>query len=251
MPAGAVPKDGPSAGITMATAIVSLISGRPVSEHVGMTGEITLTGQVLQIGGVRDKVLAAQRAGLRTVVLPRENEPDLEELPAEARGGTRLRARVLDRRGARDGARRPGGEAGARVGSLFAYPGRREPPPDNDERTTMASTKDRISEARPYVERAVKDEEVRENVLAAFQVAREIYNELIGNRGVTTIAARVATDKDIQEKLREALDDLREAADHVQGKKDHSGRNTMLLITGITLGILFNPMTGPGRPASG
>jgi ATP-dependent Lon protease len=85
VPAGAVPKDGPSAGITMATAIVSLISGRPVSEYVGMTGEITLTGQVLPIGGVRDKVLAAQRAGLRTVVLPRENEPDLEELPAETR----------------------------------------------------------------------------------------------------------------------------------------------------------------------
>jgi ATP-dependent Lon protease len=85
VPAGAVPKDGPSAGITMATAIVSLVSGRPVSEEVGMTGEITLTGQVLPIGGVREKVLAAQRAGLSTVVLPRENEPDLEELPAETR----------------------------------------------------------------------------------------------------------------------------------------------------------------------
>jgi ATP-dependent Lon protease len=85
VPAGAVPKDGPSAGITMATAMVSLISGRPVSERVGMTGEITLTGQVLPIGGVRDKALAAQRAGLRTVVIPRENEPDLEELPAETR----------------------------------------------------------------------------------------------------------------------------------------------------------------------
>ena len=85
VPAGAVPMDGPSAGITMATAMVSLISGRPVSERVGMTGEITLTGQVLPIGGVRDKALAAQRAGLRTVVIPSENEPDLEELPAETR----------------------------------------------------------------------------------------------------------------------------------------------------------------------
>jgi ATP-dependent Lon protease len=85
VPAGAVPKDGPSAGVAMATAIVSLASGRTVSADVGMTGEVTLTGQVLQIGGVREKVLAAQRAGLKKVILPRENEPDLSELPEETR----------------------------------------------------------------------------------------------------------------------------------------------------------------------
>ena len=85
VPAGAVPKDGPSAGVTMVTAIVSLVSGRPVSEDVAMTGEVTLTGQVLGIGGVREKVLAAQRAGVHTVVLPKENEPDLEDLPSETR----------------------------------------------------------------------------------------------------------------------------------------------------------------------
>jgi ATP-dependent Lon protease len=87
VPAGAVPKDGPSAGVTMATAIVSLVTGQPVSAEVAMTGEVTLTGQVLAIGGVREKVLAAQRAGIRTVVLPKENEPDLEDLPNETRKG--------------------------------------------------------------------------------------------------------------------------------------------------------------------
>jgi ATP-dependent Lon protease len=85
IPAGAQPKDGPSAGVTMATALVSLVSGRPVRAEVGMTGEITLRGQVLPVGGIKEKVLAAHRAGLKTVILPKRNESDLEDLPEEVR----------------------------------------------------------------------------------------------------------------------------------------------------------------------
>jgi ATP-dependent Lon protease len=85
VPAGAVPKDGPSAGVTMTTALVSLLSGRPVRSTVGMTGEVTLQGKVLPIGGVKQKVLAAKRAGLKEVILPQRNEPDLDDLPEAAR----------------------------------------------------------------------------------------------------------------------------------------------------------------------
>src|SRR5918912_2038670 len=113
----------------------------------------------------------------------------------------------------------------------------------------MAKTRDKVLErtgnARPYIERAVKDEELRQNVRNAFESAREVYNELLGGRGAIPLATRVATDKDIQDRLREAVDELREAADRVQGKKDHGARNTALLLTGIALGILFNPISGP------
>jgi len=113
----------------------------------------------------------------------------------------------------------------------------------------MTKTRDKVLErtggARPYIERAIKDEDLRDNVRNAFESAREVYNELIGGRGAIPLATRVATDKEIQDRLRDAIDELREAADRVQGKKDHGGRNTTLLLTGIALGILFNPVSGP------
>jgi len=80
-----VPKDGPSAGVTMVTALVSLLTGRLVRSDVAMTGEVTLRGKILPIGGVKEKVLGARRAGITTVILPRRNEPDLEDLPPELR----------------------------------------------------------------------------------------------------------------------------------------------------------------------
>ena len=83
VPAGAVPKDGPSAGVTMTTALASLLSGRPVRSDVAMTGEVSLTGRVLPIGGVKQKLLAAHRAGITTVLIPQRNEPDLDDVPAE------------------------------------------------------------------------------------------------------------------------------------------------------------------------
>jgi ATP-dependent Lon protease len=90
VPAGAVPKDGPSAGITMASALASALCERPVHKHVAMTGEITLRGKVLPIGGLKEKLLAAQRAGVTKVLIPRDNEPDLREVPAETRAELEL-----------------------------------------------------------------------------------------------------------------------------------------------------------------
>src|SRR5687767_430798 len=90
MPEGGIPKDGPSAGITMATAIISALTGRPVYKHIGMTGEITLRGRILPIGGVREKVLAARRAGLKTVILPEKNMKDLTDLPKTAKSELKI-----------------------------------------------------------------------------------------------------------------------------------------------------------------
>ena len=90
VPAGAIPKDGPSAGVTMVAALASLLTNRPVKSTVGMTGEVTLQGRVLPIGGLKQKVLAAHAAGLTEVILPQRNEPDLDEVPADVRAQMRF-----------------------------------------------------------------------------------------------------------------------------------------------------------------
>jgi hypothetical protein len=113
----------------------------------------------------------------------------------------------------------------------------------------MAKTRDKVRESagsvRPYVERAIKDQELRENVRNAVDSAREVYNELVGGRGVVAMGSRIAADKEMQENLKEAIDELRTATRRLQGKEEHTGRNTTLLLVGIALGILFNPATGP------
>jgi hypothetical protein len=98
---------------------------------------------------------------------------------------------------------------------------------------------------RPYVDRALHDDDLHDNLKEAFKAARDVYAELLGNRNLTGTAMRAATDKDIQENLKKAVEELRGAANRIQGKEDHGARNTMLLLAGITAGILFNPMTGP------
>jgi hypothetical protein len=106
----------------------------------------------------------------------------------------------------------------------------------------MAKTN--VSDVKPYVERAIKDEEFRENLKNAFVAARDVYDELMGPRGVSGKAARVATDKDMRDNLRSAIEELRSAADRIQHGPTHKGRN-FVLVTGIAVGILlFNPLTG-------
>lgn len=113
----------------------------------------------------------------------------------------------------------------------------------------MHKTREKFSDAadnvKPFVDRALHDEELRANVRSAYESARTVYQELIGKRGVSGVATRIATDKDIQDELRSTISELRRAADRVQGREEHKSRNGTLLLVGIVLGILFNPITGP------
>jgi hypothetical protein len=113
----------------------------------------------------------------------------------------------------------------------------------------MPKTKDKVTgaagTAKPYVERALHDEELREHVKQAYGAAREIYDELIGRRGVTGIASRVAGDHEIQDNLRTAIGELRQAANRLQGRREHHGGRSFLLLVGVVVGLLYNPVSGP------
>lgn len=116
----------------------------------------------------------------------------------------------------------------------------------------MAKTKDRVlyaaDTAKPYLGRALQDEEFRDNLRSAFAAARAIYEELSRQRGVTSIAATAATDEEIHANLRRSIKELQQAADRLQGRqaeKSHGFRNVMLVVAGIAIGIFFNPFTGP------
>jgi hypothetical protein len=104
---------------------------------------------------------------------------------------------------------------------------------------------DAVQTARPYVERLAQDDDLHDHVKKAYDSARKIYDELIGPTGATAVAMRVAKDKDLQDELKKAVEELRRAGDRARGAESHTGRNMTLLVTGIALGILFNPMTGP------
>lgn len=118
----------------------------------------------------------------------------------------------------------------------------------------MTNTKDRVADAtanmRPYIERAIRDEELRRNVRSAYASARNLYDELVGRNDVAEVATKLASDEDVQDELRNVVEQLRSAAGRVQTADDEEGagrkaRNTLLLIAGLTLGLLFNPLTGP------
>lgn len=110
---------------------------------------------------------------------------------------------------------------------------------------TIDKAIDRVTDARPFVERAFTDEELREHIKYAFTAARDAYGELFGKTGMTGVAVRAATDREIQDNLRKALDELRAAADRLQGRDEHRARNSLLLVAGVTAAVLFNPVTGP------
>ncbi len=134
MPEGATPKDGPSAGVAMATVIVSMLTGIPVRRDIAMTGEITLRGRVLPIGGLKEKLLAALRGGIKKVLIPEDNVKDLAEIPNSVKNGPRDRAGLADGGGAEARARAPADAD--RLGGGRQRGGRRLPPAEEPGRAS-------------------------------------------------------------------------------------------------------------------
>ena len=196
VPAGAIPKDGPSAGITMATALASLITGRPVRSDTAMTGEITLTGRVLPIGGLKEKALAAQRAEVKRMIIPAPQRADIEDIPAHLRKRMEFSAGRHGRRGAGcSPLEQPGGRARQRQRRVA---GLREAgirlPCKADLRREMAAKKKAAKagagavaagnavRSNEYVQRLIEDEELRENLRTAYQSARKAYGRIATGR---------------------------------------------------------------------
>ena len=173
VPAGAIPKDGPSAGITMATALMSLVTGRPVRDDTAMTGELTLTGQVLPIGGLKEKALAAQRAGVRRVLAPSRNEPDIEDIPDALRKN--LEFVWVDEIGDVFDAALVNGRPG------YARPRRRDLESELSEarwrskKVQKAGKTAQAARSNPYVQRLIEDDDLRQNIVQAYESARDAY----------------------------------------------------------------------------
>ena len=241
VPAGAVPKDGPSAGITMATALVSLATGVPVSEDVAMTGEITLTGQVLPIGGVKEKMLAAQRAGIGTVILPKENEADLDDLPDDVRDTMRfVLADTID--DVLDAAFPSAvGRGVSPRGSWVDNPG------DDNERIDDEGQGLRRSRCGQALRRAPRagrgaarprEERLRlrtEHLRRAARLAAARRRSPRASRRTRT--CRPSSRRPSRSSAR--------PASGCRASRPTRKRNFTLLLAGITLGVLFNPATGP------
>ena len=113
----------------------------------------------------------------------------------------------------------------------------------------MPKTKDKVADmagtAKPYVERALRDEELRDHMRQAYTAARQIYDELVAPRGLTAVATKLSTDEDVQDNLRNAIAELRQAANRLQGRRESHGGRKFLLLVGVVVGLLYNPFTGP------